>query len=617
MAASLKKEVCEFDSRYKTAFFLTLTVVGFYLLLIYNKYLPVQEGWFSEYGALMNSGKLPYKDFYFFTQPISLLIAQLITSLSHKMIWFRVYGLIERLLMTAVLFCLLSGFFSPIACLAGTISTLVFFSCYLSDAFFTYLCTCLLFYLLALWFIQKGGRHAWQSRYLYLAGIMGSLSFFSKQSNGLFTTLGLGFILVLTTDQKNQCFKNLMSFGIGWILGAIPFLVWIISKGFLRSYIADVFFGAVASKGSILHVLFGFYARLFDPICLYALFYFIVPFSWLIYRRKISFTAISYPNSRLLIYFSASMYIIAVAVPLIFLEEIYNPYVYIGGSLSKLCLISLSTYALTIAFIAILISRFSSRWKILCDQNLNLIILVLGSWFWIYATGLSYMVEDQSMLPGFAVITAFSCDRFRMGASYNGRLIVLFLTFLIVCSFASQKYAKAYFWVGWLDRTLHTDQASVIKELKGYELDPEACKIYDDIIYKIRANVGENELVYTFPFMPMFNYLTDHPQPTFAPVHYWDVCPDNIAIEDAKLLAKMRPKLIINMVMPEKIWKTNEDAFRGGHRSGQREIQRVIDQLSQSSDYKLIGSYKTLVYEYPICVWLRDDSKFNTSDKKK
>ena len=43
---------------------LVITIsIGLYALFICNKTMPVSEGWYSEYAALINRGYVPYRDF--------------------------------------------------------------------------------------------------------------------------------------------------------------------------------------------------------------------------------------------------------------------------------------------------------------------------------------------------------------------------------------------------------------------------------------------------------------------------------------------------------------------------------------------------------------------------
>jgi hypothetical protein len=41
---------------------LTVAVMSVFLIFLYDRYLPIHEGWFSYYGYLMRQGRMPYRD---------------------------------------------------------------------------------------------------------------------------------------------------------------------------------------------------------------------------------------------------------------------------------------------------------------------------------------------------------------------------------------------------------------------------------------------------------------------------------------------------------------------------------------------------------------------------
>ena len=46
----------------------------FYNFLWFNKAFSLSEGWSKVYVELIDSGKVPYKDFYYFLPPLNLLL---------------------------------------------------------------------------------------------------------------------------------------------------------------------------------------------------------------------------------------------------------------------------------------------------------------------------------------------------------------------------------------------------------------------------------------------------------------------------------------------------------------------------------------------------------------
>ncbi len=160
-------------------------------------------------------------------------------------------------------------------------------------------------------------------------------------------------------------------------------------------------------------------------------------------------------------------------------------------------------------------------------------------------------------------------------------------------------------WWGWIEYG-HTENAtSIIPAFNGFSLSPESVGIYDKIYRDILINTTSRDYVYTFPFLVLFNYVTDRMQPTFSPIHYFDVCPDNIAIMDAAKLIENPPKMIVYMKLPEWVIKFHEDSFRGGHPSGQRTLISAIEGIVSKYNYQKIDSFDSPGWKWPIYVWLK------------
>src|SRR6266851_4168571 len=232
-------------------------VVTLFLWIIHDRYLPIMEDWFSYYGKLMHDGKLPYRDFYFFTQPLSLLISWAVYGISDHMIYLRYFGFLERVCLTGALYFLMSRKFSPTASFGATVVSMLFFLSYCSEALFTYLVTCCLFFVISLVFLElafeKQERSNW---FLFLAGFSASLSFLAKQSNGLFVTVAVVFLAGTLNPSTaggswKQGFRRVAVVVAGWIIPEVFLAMWLRHYALTDAYLDQVFHGAAASKGGI------------------------------------------------------------------------------------------------------------------------------------------------------------------------------------------------------------------------------------------------------------------------------------------------------------------------------------------------------------------------------
>jgi hypothetical protein len=560
-----------------------VAVVGLFLWLTHNRYLPIVEGWFSEYAKLMHDGKLPYRDFYFFTQPLSLLISWMVYGISDQMIYMRYYGIVERVCLTAALYFLISRRFSAPASFWATIAPMLVFLTYSTEAFFTYLVTCCLFFVLSLLSLHLALTTVTPARlmWFFLAGVSASLSFLSKQSNGLIVTAIVLFLAAgLTRSSKGRTLNTSFTL-LGWAIPQLFLLIWLNRYGLTHDYFQQVFLGGTASKGGPVLILFAFLTRAATPFTLGVILLLIL-LAGRAYRGKRIWLDLQARESA---HPAAQTIVFAVVGAACLLIPYWLP----AGLMVAFVLKSFFVVLSRVLFWGALACSVIVLVKLLRGrlQGDTLIpIVTLAGFSWAYASGLSYAVEQQAVLVLFSLAIAAGYDALRSADGKARRnLIVLLAGFVFMTSW--QKYAVAFEWTGSREAISHNGVASRWPRLVGYRTDPKLMGMLDIILDDVTRYSKPGEPVFTFPHMPMFNFVAGRPQPTFAVVHYWDVCPDWVAQADAVRVREARPSVIIEMHFNEKTWSIHEASFRPGHPSGQRAIQHVIDDLASSGDYEL------------------------------
>ncbi len=230
---------------------------------------------------------------------------------------------------------------------------------------------------------------------------------------------------------------------------------------------------------------------------------------------------------------------------------------------------------------------------------------------------ISSVVEELFILPVASLFFAllfnvvlnygnFDNEKIRKNPLYKltAGLALTGIIFLSLFITVIQKQVVSYTWHGWdcagLGRNDTYYVYSGIDGLGGYILDIETEKAYETIIDFIRKNTDTTDVVYEFPHIPLFNVLTERKLGTYSPVHYWDVCPDEIAIMDAQYLNNCPPKMVIWCEFGDGLWNFHEDYFRDGNASGQRAIRDFYWNNVQKN-YTKLYEYRTL------SVWLREE----------
>lgn len=585
---------------------LAISTLLIWLLIIYNRFLTPHEGWFSYYGLLMKSGKVPYRDFYFFTQPVHLLIARVISEFGDKLIYFRIYGVIDRVILTVLYYYLLSRQLSAAAAVCGTVASSFFFLAYPTDALMSYLYTCLLFLLLSLACLHR----AWLSErhrelWMVLVGISAALCFFTKQSNGLLAIAGIGFTILVMAPTVRRTAVDLVYYTGGLILGAIPFLVWLFSTGAWTAYVNQVFLGAAASKGGLKAVLFGFISRQVDRKSVVTFVVLLVAIAALAAARQVSFTgakgsalAIPPPLAMGAVCGAALLGIVAVrSAPGFAMYQMARSTVVVDNVV---------LYALLPVLAIVLWRRFVTPGIGSVKGYEVPIALLIASAYWSYASGMSWNVAEQSAIPSLGLLLAFLYDRVQIGHTRTMSVLVLLVTLGITQLGIWHKWNLTFNWEGWFEKISPDKARSHWSQISDFEIARDEVVIYDTILDDIAKYTKPGEPIVTFSTIPLFNFVGQHWQPAFAPVPYWDVCPDNVAKADAARVKASRPKMIVELELAPWIWKEHDEGWRAGHRSGQREFQDVLDELTRSGDYRLLHSFKTPEYNLNLVVWLRE-----------
>jgi hypothetical protein len=580
----------------------TIILLGLFMWVIYDRFIPIQEGWMQYYAFMAQKGFLPYRDFYYFTQPISLFISQLILKFGDGYILFRYYGMIERIVSILALYYLLSKHFSPTATFIAVVTTTFLYSSFKIDVFYTYFQTTQLFFLLSLICLQRGKDTHYPWLYDFFVGIFASLAFFTKQSSGLLVSIFLIIMMVWKTPIKSLV-KRVFSYLLGWTIPTVIILGWLIRENIYSAYLSQVF-GGISAKGSIFDILFGLWVRnfaiqYFSILLLGSIILFIL---WKKKKVKLSIESQSYstvPHLNYFLLFIFPVYLVGgFLIPLdfrtIFIEN------YIEGQYLIFCTY-FTFYLVTIASIIIGIKWISRKQF---PFSISLAELILAAFVWTYSEGLSGQLEIYATLLGTGLVIAFLLDRVVISWKHLNLLLTA-SSCLVVFVCAIGKNQLPLNWWGWVEFGHTENVTSVIPAFKGFKLSHDTAGIYDKIYQDIETNTTPSDQVYTFPFLVLFNYVTGKMQPTFSPVDYFDVCPDNIAIIDAAKLLEKPPKMIIYMDMPASAIKIHEDLFRNGHPSGQRNLIAVIKAIVIQYNYQKIDSFHSPGWNWPIYVWLK------------
>ena len=571
--------------------FAVIAVAAMYHLVFFNRVFPIQEGWFSCIAHEMLSGRTPYKDFYLFLQPLYPLEITGLTSLfGDSFITFRIVGMVERLLLVAILYLMLKRILTARHAMVITLASLAVYASHTTDVIYSYYQTCLFFGLLSAYLLLTYLERPVGRRDLIIActaGVLAGLGFMTKQSTGLFVTAALGAVLLIASFRLNKPMSKLSVpvYIAGWLCPVAACFSWLASKGAFRSYVEQVYRGASSSKGSVLGVLFSFYTRAFTAR--YCIAFLVMCFAVYLSRILFKDRGLDPAEERSGQAGTARAWVAVIAASLfcflfpILYRPIFGAYPSQPFYVLKLCVIHISFYVSILASIVLFIRVWTARER---GRDLQLFLLSIVSLSIMYAHGLSFTLEEHAVIPSIGLMFAVLLPLVKGPARLKAvALYACCFTLIFFC--AVQKYAWPYEWWGWREpNILDATQKSTIGALKGFRVSPLTNEVITGVTALTKKYSAKDDTIFTYPHIPIFYVLSGRYPSTFALVHYFDVCPDSYAIRDAAELFRKPPAVIVNLEFPEWVWKFHEDAFRKGALSGQRKIAAAIDQLTRGGN---------------------------------
>ncbi len=237
------------------------------------------------------------------------------------------------------------------------------------------------------------------------------------------------------------------------------------------------------------------------------------------------------------------------------------------------------------------------------NYDFNIISISCFSAMVLYVHSMSGTMEIHgSLLALSLVLCIIFQDIFKR---INSRLIkfnyynIFCLSFIIVMCIVScftQRIYKPYHWWGVGASPSITEQTSYLKDptLKGFKIEKKQA---DELnyIYDLVINLkNENDTMYTFASINYFNVMSGLKSPTFAKVHFFDVCTDEYAISDLKIIQETEPNFIVYIDYDENTYITHEKLYRNDNYCGQRVLIDGIKKLCDSEKYELIYISKNI-----------------------
>ncbi|MGN1124343.1 MAG: hypothetical protein ACI4RR_08380 [Eubacterium sp.] len=657
---------------------LAIAVVAYNFIWL-NRTFTLSEGWAFFYNGLLAEGKVPYRDFYYYLPPLNLLIDYIIWKLSSGyFIIYRLIRLAERVLIVEIMYSIISKKVDPFISFVGCVLSTIMASANVYDLVGDYNQTVQLLTALLCVFVMKYAENFDNIKkrcfWMFLIGICGGCMFLSKQTIVVACAIvfvGLIFLLLITKTEKN-IFKMIFSVGFGLAIPLGICFIYFVATRSLTEFINQVFMDT-SSKGSLVEIVYGTQKE----IVLEKAVVFVLLISMFIVCTKISDrlagsslpikskhmdfvfcllagVVFSYSYSSDILYafeMSRKSIVLFIFIALIALVSFVNVEKLYGKIISVLALLatvavmfmnienyteqlynntgifkmiaSIATFVhclLVLWMVQHIAKHFIKKTPFAFDSMVIACAGLASGWATAMTNGEHDVLTSTAFISIPALIYIIFKNKTISNQIYVKALVISTVLVMSICT--AQKIVCPYSWWGDVEETYYDKtESSQIEALKGFKMSKNEKNRIDEITNIIEKNTDENSTIFGFPYIKIYNvFLENYNMDNFVPVLFYDVCSDDYAKKDAKLLAKNQPDIVVWHDIPS-CMRSHEDIFRDGDILGQRKIQKWFYQASKT-DYELIGQvdnifvYKLKESGKPAQTYIERKTRVNETLKK-
>ncbi len=585
----------------------TALVTLFFLLLFWNRFLGIRsgDGGFTG-GVFFLKGILPYRDFYCPVPPLFVLRSAAALAIFGKLpIVLRAFGVFERVILSLLLYGWLVRFFRVKDAALAAMVTMVISTGDVADPVSSYnhftIMLAIASGFAASYALDQGRKKRALLTIGCLAGVLSLLCLASKQTIGLGVTFAIPVVVglcLMSLEGVRKAAQFLAGFSAGWLLAAGVLLGWMMHFGILHAFLTQSFIQGPAAKASHpADLLVHTFATLKDLWWAALSAVIVLAIWWRPLRRsesnkKEDTTASSLKGVLLALILglgaiaASSLVLLPWDSPAfqVFQPELpAKPTIYASLMGSGLLLFYYSW-----RFLSRNLSRRQSQFALFASISFAVAFM----------TSLSFPAFEAMTLPGLALILAVFLNDFegwRRFAVYAACGIVLF-------SQTQAKERMPFGFADWIEPSVKdATMASSLPELRGFLLPPSTVDFVDSTIRIVREHSTPNDTIFVYPELGFFYGATERRPATFSASHNIDVVPDSFARQEAERLLRARPAVLIYGRLPEPFLREEEEHWRNGQRSGQRDLIAAVETLAQ--EYTLARTFQ--VFGHPVDVFVR------------
>jgi len=593
-----------------------LMLVGLFFLSYFNRFAGLRSG-AGEYtaGVAFLAGRMPYRDYFTTAPPLNLLKSALLLKVfGEALIVSRAAGVVERLLIAAVLFRWLQQIFRRVPSLVASAVTVVVSAGDRTDPIASYNHDAIFFAMLsglAASSVLSGDRRGWRWVLLaMLSGSIGALSILTKQTVGLGSACMVAAVVAVLLMKREGTGKALgwiSAFGAGCLLPLAAVALTLMRMKLLGLFVEMLFVKGPAAKAAHASEFVMRELRVgWDNFGWLMLGTFALVLGWRAMRRSLlwesgrgrSFEAV--PDGRdeasgRAAELRGAAYVLAAGLGTLGLAEVLR-------SLPALHDFSKASVYFTFLALTLLLAGYAVR--VFGGQSdarqAQCVLLCAVSWTVAFTLSLSWPAFEAMVLPGLGLLVAAVLEGVRRKS-----LPWVYGALSLVVVMQMREKLDLPFGFDYQDEAAvrEADTRSLQPQLQGMRMPKETVRFLDETVATIQRSTGEGERIFVYPEMGLLYALSSRGYPTVSGSHNIDVLNDSFAAEEAERLRESRPAVIVYYRETEQQQRDAERLWRNGRPSGQRLLVRAIEDLVRG--YRMSGSYRLSEGDPEILVYVR------------
>lgn len=578
-----------------------------YLLLWYNRFLGLSSnGWFYFYAQQILHGSVPYRDFYLYVPPLHpLKLAALSALFGDGLIVPRIAAVAERVVLAVLVYFWLLRIFTIGPAFLGSLLGVIAFCSDQADALSLHHHDSVLWAVTAGLLASFGISSRRSSAFIAGSGFFAALCFFTKQTTGAGISLVVPLILLCTLKSPRTWGRvalPLLAFAAGWAVPAGLVTSWLSRKGAFAPFLEQVFIKGPTSKGPLWMVLLRpFLTAIEYPV--YLLYISVALVLLFMARRGFSRPVKNDVSSAGLTAWASMMGVVLLCAGAL-ISRWGEEALWVTAFQAGMILILVTLFGTTWLSASLLAARFQHE---VSEKDAQLLLLTGVSMAVAVTLSLSWVAYGPMTMPGLALIVAMLVQRAMASRRLPRRIAVLACTGAAILVLVSAKLQHPFRWEGWTDGPISQGTAQPkIQQLEDFRLPPPVAVFLDRVTAAVTAHSKRGDAIYVFPWAPLLYTFSQRQPTTFAYVHWFDVTPDYVARRDAAELRAHPPAVIVYFPFSPEQVRDQEDRFRGGGNSGQRELIHTVEELAKT--YKLVDAVNQPYDDRVVFIYVRRPS---------